>query len=64
MLIFVVSRNGNKTKVQAMSKEVALIVWVEERLDSIWLWTVALETYFAESAKNCEQHYFSQVIQS
>ena len=36
MLIFVVSRNGNKTKVQMMSNEVALIVWVEERLDSIW----------------------------
>ena len=28
------------------------------------LWTVALETYFAESAKNCEQQSFAQVNQS
>ena len=25
------------------------------------LWTVAMETYFAESAKNCEQHSFAPV---
>ena len=28
------------------------------------LWTVAVETYFAESAKNCEQQSFAQVKQS
>ena len=27
------------------------------------LWTVAMETYFAESAKNCEQQSFAQVNQ-
>ena len=28
------------------------------------LWTVAVETYFAHSAKNCEQHSFAPVNQS
>ena len=28
------------------------------------LWTVAVETYFAESAKNCEEQCFAQVKQS
>ena len=28
------------------------------------LWTVAVETYFAESAKNCEKQSFAQVKQS
>ena len=28
------------------------------------LWTVAFETYFAESAKNCEQQSFAPVNQS
>ena len=28
------------------------------------LWTVAMETCFAESAKNCEQHHFAPVNQS
>ena len=28
------------------------------------LWTVAMETYFAESTKNCEQQYFAPVNQS
>ena len=31
---------------------------------SFELWTVALETYFAESAKNCEQQSFAPVNQS
>ena len=55
-----------------MLEEVHIIVWVEERLDSIstvdglipfQLWTVALETYFAESAKNCEKQSFAPVNQ-
>ena len=47
-----------------MLEEVVVIVWVEERLDSIELWTVGFETYFAESAKNCEQQSFASVNQS
>ena len=31
---------------------------------SFELWTVAVETYFAESAKNCEQQSFAAVNQS
>ena len=33
-----------------MLGEVVIIVWVEERLDSIWTVDCALETYFAEPA--------------
>ena len=38
-----------------MLEEVVVIVWVEERLIPFELWTVTMETYFAESAKNYEQ---------
>ena len=41
-----------------MLEEVVVIVWVEEER------TVAMETYFAESAKNCEQQSFPPVNQS
>ena len=45
-----------------MLVEVVVIFIVEERLDSIFeLWTVAVETYFAESAKNCAQQSFRPV---
>ena len=37
-----------------MLEEVVVIVWVEERLDFISTVDLAMETYFAESAKNCE----------
>ena len=47
-----------------MIEEVVFIVWVEERLDPFELWTVALETLFAESAKNGEQQSFAQVNRS
>ena len=47
-----------------MLKEVVVIVWVEKRLDSIWVWSVAMKTYFAESAKNCEQQPFAPGNQS
>ena len=47
-----------------MLEEVVVIVWVEERLDSIRTVAVALETYLAESTKNSEQHSFFQVNQS
>ena len=60
-LISVASSNGILSKVPTMLEEVVIIVWVEERLDSFELWTVAMETYFAESAKNCEQQSFVPV---
>ena len=47
-----------------MSEEVVLIFWVEESFIPFELWTVALETYFAESAKNCEQQSFAPVNES
>ena len=47
-----------------MLGKVVIIVWVEERLIPSELWTVALETYFAEPAKNCEQRSFAPVNQS
>ena len=47
-----------------MLEEVVLIVGGEERLDPFELWTVALETDFPESAKNCEQQSFAPVNQS
>ena len=37
-----------------MLKEVVVIVWVEERFIPFELWSVAMETYFAECIKNCE----------
>ena len=47
-----------------MLQEVVDIFRVDERLDFFQLWTVALETYFAESAKTCEQQSFAPVNQS
>ena len=46
-----------------MLEEVLVIVWVEERLDSICrtvdvLWGDLLETYFAESAKSFDSTVF------
>ena len=35
----------------------------KKRLIPFELWTVALETYFAESANNCEQQSFAPVNQ-
>ena len=43
-----------------MLEEVVVIVWVEERLDSIWTWTVAMETYFAESEKIVNNSHLHQ----
>ena len=47
-----------------MLEEVVRIVWVEERLHFISTVDLAIETYFAESAKNCEQQSFAPVNQS
>ena len=44
-----------------MLEEVVVIVWVEERLDSIWTVDCRMETYFAESAKSFEQQSFAPV---
>ena len=38
-----------------MLEDVLVIVWEKNDLISFELRTVAMETYFAESAKNCEQ---------
>ena len=43
-----------------MLAEVVIFVCVEERLNSIWTVDCALETYFAEAAKNCEHIFFLQ----
>ena len=34
-----------------MLEEVVVIVWLEERFISFELWTVAMETYFADTQK-------------
>ena len=49
-----------------MLEEDVVILWVEASNGFIpfELWTVAMETYFAESAKNCEQQSFPPVNQS
>ena len=47
-----------------MLEEVHIIVGVEERLYYFQLWTIAMETYSAESAKNCEQQSFAPINQS
>ena len=47
-----------------MLKEVVIIVWVEERFIPFELWRIAMETYFAESAKNCELQPFAPGNQS
>ena len=47
-----------------MLEEDDIIVWVEERLIPFQLWTVSLETYFVEYAKNYEHQSFAAVNQS
>ena len=44
-----------------MLEEDDVIVWVEERLHSISAVDGSVETYFAESAKNCEHQSFAPV---
>ena len=53
-----------KKKNSTMLEEVVVSVWVEDQLDPFELRTVAMETYFAESAKSCEQQCFAPVNQS
>ena len=47
-----------------MLEDMVINVLVEEWIDSILTVDVALETYFAESAKNSEQQSFPPVNQS
>ena len=47
-----------------MLEEVVVIFLVEERLDSFQVLTVALQKFFADFAKYCEQLSFAPVNQS
>ena len=46
-----------------MLEEVHVIVCEKNGVIPFQLWTVTLENYFAESAKNCEQQSFAPVNQ-
>ena len=51
-------------KIQRCQKKSSSLFEQKNGLITFELWTVVMETYFAESAKNCEQESFSPVIQS
>ena len=53
-----------KPKFQRYQKKSSSLFEQKNGFISFELWTVAVETYFAESAKNCEQQSFAQVKQS
>ena len=53
-----------RRKFQRRQKKWSSLFEVKNGFIPFELWTVALETYFAESAKNCEQQCFAQVNQS
>ena len=53
-----------KRKFQQCQKKSSSLFEQKNGLIRFELWTVAMETYFAESAKNCEQHSFAAVNQS
>ena len=53
-----------KRKFQRCQKKSSSLFDQTKGLIPFELWTVAMETYFAESAKNCEQQSFAQVNQS
>ena len=52
-----------KRKFQRCKKKSSSLFEQKNGLIPFQLWTVAMETYFAESAKNCEQQSFAQVNQ-
>ena len=52
-----------KRKFQRCQKKSSSLFELKNGMILLELWTVALETYFAESAKNCEQHSFAPVNQ-
>ena len=53
-----------KRKFQRCQKKSSSLFQQKNGLIPYELWTVAMETYFAESAKNCEQQSFAPVNQS
>ena len=53
-----------KRKIQQCQKKSSSLFDQKNVLIPFELWTVAMETYFAQSAKNCEQHSFAQLNQS
>ena len=53
-----------KRKFQRCQKKSSSLFELKNGLIPFELWTVAMETYFAESAKNCEQQSFAPVNQS
>ena len=53
-----------KRKFQRCQKNSSSLFEQKNGLIPFELWTVAMETYFAESAKNCEQQSFAPVNQS
>ena len=53
-----------KRKFQRCQKKPSSLFDQKNGLIRFELWTVAMETYFAESAKNCEQQSFAPVNQS
>ena len=53
-----------KRKFQRCQKKSCSLFEKKNGLIPFELWTVAMETYFAESAKNCEQQSFAPVNQS
>ena len=53
-----------KRKFQRCQKKSSSFFQLKNGLIPFELWTVAIETYFAESAKNCEQQSFAPVNQS
>ena len=53
-----------KRKFQRCQKKSSSLFEQKNGLIPFELWTVAMETYFAESAKNCEQQSFAPVNQS
>ena len=53
-----------KPKFQRCQKKSSSLFESKNGLIPFQLWTVAVETYFAESAKNCEQQSFAAVNQS
>ena len=53
-----------KRKFQRCQKNSSSLFEQKNGLIPFEMWTVAMETYFAESAKNCEQHSFAPVNQS
>ena len=53
-----------KRKFQRCQKKSSLFFELKNGLIAFELWTVAMETYFAESAKTCEQQSFAPVNQS